>query len=179
MGSSMVACEASEHILERTFREVHHELCNVLFGVLRNREDAHDAAQTAFLKCWQVRHELDNIRDLRAWLFRVGLNTALDARRRAERRRAVPLELLGDTVPAKQGAVAEEEVHHREHLQLLHSALGGLHPAEREVFLLRQDAGLTCEQIAARQGRPVGTVKTRMRRALRKLRERLGRRPAA
>jgi RNA polymerase sigma-70 factor (ECF subfamily) len=52
-------------------------------------------------------------------------------------------------------------------------ALSHLRPQEREVFLLRYTSGLTFEEIAQVQGRPVGTVKTQMRAAAAKLRQML------
>jgi RNA polymerase sigma-70 factor (ECF subfamily) len=171
---------AGEQVLIRTFRETHHDLMGVLFGVLRNWEDARDAAQTAFLKCWKVRHELHNVRDVRAWLFRISLNTARDIRRREGLRRAVPIDALGESVSNPAALSTEDELIHRERLRHLQTALRELRPSEREVFILRQDTGLTYEEIAEARGYPVGTVKTLMRAALRKLRARLveGRAPA-
>jgi RNA polymerase sigma-70 factor (ECF subfamily) len=154
------------------FAEMAPELTGRLLLILRNREDARDAAQTAFLKCWRGRDRLGAVRDLRGWLFRIALNAAFDLRVRGSRHRAVPLEALADTVPERSGATPEGEALRRERLDLLRAALRELRPAEREVFLLRQESGLTYEEIAAARHRPVGTIKTQMRAALRKLRER-------
>jgi RNA polymerase sigma-70 factor (ECF subfamily) len=167
----------SEHVLAKTFREAHHDLMGLLFRILGNWEDARDAAQTGFLKCWKLRHELDNVRDLRSWLFRVTLNSARDIRRREGIRRALPLDALGDTVPNHGGLSTEDELVHRERLRRLQTALRELRPAEREVFILRQDTGLTYEEIAEARGYPIGTVKTHMRMALRNLRARLAEEP--
>jgi RNA polymerase sigma-70 factor (ECF subfamily) len=147
------------------------ELIARLFAILRDREDARDAAQTAFLKCWRGRDRLGAVRDLRAWLFRVALNAALDLRTRSALRRTVPLDALGDTVPEGSGDTPEGEALRRERLDLLRAALHQLRPAEREVFVLRQ-SGLTYGEIAATRGQPVGTIKTQMRSALRKLSDR-------
>jgi RNA polymerase sigma-70 factor (ECF subfamily) len=62
---------------------------------------------------------------------------------------------------------------HRERLAMLRGAIGRLRPEQREIFLLRQDGQMTYEQIAEAVSSPVGTVKTRMRLALAKLRESL------
>jgi RNA polymerase sigma-70 factor (ECF subfamily) len=143
-----------------------------LYGLLRNWEDARDAAQTAFLKYWVWRDRLGDVHDPRAWLFRVGMNAALDLRRQAYRR-GMPLDEYAETVPARPGATASDEVLRRERLDLLQAALGELRPAEREVFVLRQESDFTYEEIAAARRQPVGTVKTLMHAAVRKLRRRL------
>ena len=62
----------------------------------------------------------------------------------------------------------------REQLKLVRQCLRKLRPEEQEVFLLRQNGEMTYQQIAEAIGIPVGTVKTRMRLALSKLREALG-----
>src|SRR5438105_15924505 len=73
------------------FNEVRAELVSTLFFMLGNQEDAQDAAQDAFLKCWRARQTLSEVRNFRAWIFRVGLNAAKDLQRSAWRRRAKPL----------------------------------------------------------------------------------------
>src|SRR5437763_1216902 len=82
----------------RAFNEVRAELVSTLFFLLGNHEDAQDAAQDAFLKCWRARDGLGDVRNVRAWIFRVGLNAAKDLQRSAWRRRAKPL--LGTTADA-------------------------------------------------------------------------------
>jgi RNA polymerase sigma-70 factor (ECF subfamily) len=58
-----------------------------------------------------------------------------------------------------------------EQLQLLRNAITELREEEQEVFLLRQNGDMTYEEIATSIGIPTGTVKTRMRLALQKLRK--------
>jgi DNA-directed RNA polymerase specialized sigma24 family protein len=62
----------------------------------------------------------------------------------------------------------------QESLRRLRDILRQLRPAEREVFLLRQNDGLDYERIAEVVSRPVAVVKTQMRTALRALRQGLG-----
>jgi RNA polymerase sigma-70 factor, ECF subfamily len=168
----------AEHVLQSTFTEIHHELSRSLFRLLRNWEDAQDAAQTAFLKCWKARTNLDTVRDPRAWLFRAGWNAALDLRRKRAARQAVPVDAFGGNLPDSDESAADE-VLHRERLERLRAALVELPATEREVFLLRQRTGRTYEEIAQQLGEPVGTMKTRMRSALRKLRGQLAESAAA
>src|SRR5947209_15221157 len=75
----------------RVFNEMRGELVSTLFFLLGNHDDAQDAAQDAFLKCWRSRAGLGEVRNLRAWIFRVGLNAARALQRSAWRRKARPL----------------------------------------------------------------------------------------
>src|SRR5712692_8122791 len=73
--------------LLRAFNELRDELVSTLWFVLGHKEDAQDAAQEAFLRCWRTKETLPEVRNLRAWIFRVGLNVAKDLRRSAWRRK--------------------------------------------------------------------------------------------
>src|SRR5437870_7070822 len=73
------------------FNQVRDELVSTLVYMLGNADDAQDAAQEAFLKCWRARQTLPEIQNLRAWIFRVGLNAAKDFQRSAWNRRSRPL----------------------------------------------------------------------------------------
>jgi RNA polymerase sigma-70 factor (ECF subfamily) len=156
--------------LVRTFESLRDELVSTLLFVVGNREDALDAAQDAFVKCWRSRDDLAGVINLRAWVFKVAMNTARDLKRSAWRRKARPL-AGEDAVYADAGPAPDQQADHREDLERLRVALTGLRDEEKEVFLLRQNGGLTYEQIAEMHDRPVGTVKTQMRTALIKLRQ--------
>src|SRR6516162_7053568 len=86
-----VGGDNSDDAFVRAFNEVRGELVSTPFFLLGNHEDAQDAAQDAFLKCWRARDSLPAIRNMRAWIFRVGLNAAKDMQRNAWRRRARPI----------------------------------------------------------------------------------------
>lgn len=159
-------------VLLRTFNELRDELVSTLWYILGNAEDAHDMAQEVFLRCWRTQEGLPEVHNLRAWIFRVGINAARDLQRSAWRRRARPL-LGGEIMPPTIENPPTQDLEDRESLELLRSALMQLRPEEKEVFLLRQNGELTYEQIAEMSNRPVGTVKTQMRSALQKLRKAL------
>jgi RNA polymerase sigma-70 factor (ECF subfamily) len=158
-------------VLLRTFNEARDELLSTLWFVLGSQEDAQDIAQEVFLRCWRTRENLPEVNNLRAWIFRVGLNAARDLQRSAWRRRVKPL-LGADIMPTQaENRTVAGELEERESLEQLRQALVHLRPEEKEVFLLRQNGELTYEQIAEVSNRPVGTVKTQMRSALQKLRK--------
>ena len=156
--------------LVRAFNDARTELVSTLYFFLGNYEDALDATQEAFLKCWRGREGNSEVRNLRAWIFRVSLNAAKDFQRNAWRRRSRPLSgnfaLVEEKSPSPVKVVEEREAQER-----LHAALRDLRPEEMEVFLLRQNGCLTYEEIAELRHSPVGTVKTQMRAAVHKLRQ--------
>ena len=160
-------------VLLRTFTALRDELVSTLWYLLGNQEDAQDVAQEAFLRCWRSQDGLPAVQNLRAWIFRVGLNAAKDLQRSAWRRRVKPL-LGAEAMPTADTASPTGGLEDQESLQQLRRALMDLRPEEKEVFLLRQNGELTYEQIAELHNRPVGTVKTQMRSALQKLRAVLG-----
>jgi len=154
------------------FNEARSELVSTLSYLLGNHEDAQDSSQDTFVKCWRARESLGTVRNLRAWIFRVGINAAKDLRRNAWRRRARPLtpEITHSTISEDNASLALEE---KEEMESLREALMHLRPEEKAVFLLRQNGALTYEEIAELRHSPVGSVKTLMRSALQKLREAL------
>ena len=156
--------------LVRAFNELRDELISTLLFVLGNREDAHDAAQDAFLKCWGARGQLHQVQNLRAWIFRVCFNTAKDMQRSAWNRRVKTLR-GEEFMVAPNEPTPVQTLETKESVERLRQAILGLRDEEKEVFLLRQNGELTYEQIAELRHVPVGTVKTRMRSALEKLRK--------
>lgn len=153
----------------RTFNAMRVELVNTLYYVLGNYDDAMDAAQDAFLKCWRTQNSLVDVKNLRAWIYKVGMNAAKDLKRNAWRRRTIP---MGHTAPPEiaGGDSPADVLEDREATERLRVALLDLRDDEKEVFLLRQNGELTYEEIADLRAVPVGTIKTQMRTALQKLR---------
>ena len=159
----------AERKLEDVFTRFEPELLGTLQHLLGNADDARDALQDGFVRCWKKRDALDEIANLRAWVFRVAYNVGLDVLKSGWRRRrkAVAVEELE---PAARDGEPEERAFERERLAALRDAIRRLEGKEKDVFLLRQNGALTYEQIAQATGLPLGTVKTAMRRALAKLR---------
>ena len=158
--------------LAAAFDHAHHELIGTLYYITGDRDGAGDVLQEAFLKCWRHRDSLPKIDNLKAWIFRIAVNTARDHRKSAwnRKRRGLP----DETPIPSRSLPPERELMKDEQLALLHHAVMQLRPEEQEVFLLRQNGELTYEAIAEVISIPIGTVKTRMRSAIRQLRESVG-----
>jgi len=151
-----------------TFNQIKDELTSTLWFILGNKDDAQDIAQDAFLRCWKKQDALPDVINLKAWIFKVAINAAKDLRKSAWKRktRTMPEE---DVMMQKSTATSLDLLEENEMLVQLRTALMDLRPEEKEVFLLRQNAEMTYEQIAEAANRPLGTIKTQMRSALQKL----------
>jgi RNA polymerase sigma-70 factor (ECF subfamily) len=147
-----------------TFNEVRAEVLRMLYRMLGNYEDAQDAIQDAFLKCWRGLETINKVRNLRGWIICVGMNAAKDLQRKPWRRRVRPLPCAAQI--ADNGESPDETAANRETQRRLRAALLELRSQEREVFLLRMNGCLTYEEIAKLRGCPVGTIKTQMRAAI-------------
>jgi RNA polymerase sigma-70 factor (ECF subfamily) len=172
MGQVSLAAGPEAERLVEAFSSTRTELVRALAGLLGSAEDAQDVVQEAFLKCWRRRDQTEEVRDLKAWIFRVGLNAARDLQRNVWRQRARPLPDIEPAAP-HSGLSPGDALLHGELLDRFRTAVARLRPEERDVFLLRHRRELTYDQIADLRGLPVGTVKTRMRAALGKLRQQL------
>ena len=170
-GSAPLKLDSNQSNSERllaTFNQIRDELISTLWFILGNKDDAQDIAQDAFLRCWKKQDSLPDVLNLKAWIFKVAINAAKDLRKSAWKRktRTMPEE---DVMMYKNAVSPLESLQENEMVAQLRTALMDLRPEEKEVFLLRQNAEMTYEQIAETANRPVGTIKTQMRSALQKL----------
>lgn len=170
-GSAPLKLDTNQSNGERllaTFNQIRDELTSTLWFIVGNKDDAQDIAQDAFLRCWKKQDALPDVINLKAWIFKVAINAAKDLRKSAWKRktRTMPEE---DVMMQKSTTSSLDLLQENEMLEQLRSALMDLRPEEKEVFLLRQNAEMTYEQIAEAANRPLGTIKTQMRSALQKL----------
>lgn len=137
------------------------------YGVLRNRVDAEDALQDAFLLAWRHLPRLRDPDSWSAWFRRLLVNSAIEVHRR--RRRRTTVRLLSQEVPPigdSSAQVAMEDEVDR--------LMGCLEPRDRVLIVLRYQQDLDLPAIAAAMGIPLGTAKSRLHRALARMRSRAG-----
>ncbi|MCE9637434.1 MAG: RNA polymerase sigma factor [Planctomycetes bacterium] len=158
-----------EDPLAARFEALRERLLGTAWFVVGNRDDAREAVQEAFLRCWKARDPSRAVRDLDAWIFSVLLNVARDTRRRRAVRRSASLPTEDEMRP-EVSHEPSRRAEAREDLTRVRAAIRELPDEQREVFLLRQNGDLPYERIASMLGIPENTAKTRMRRALLRLR---------
>jgi RNA polymerase sigma-70 factor (ECF subfamily) len=163
--------------LTEAFLALRDRLLGTAYFVLGHREDAREVVQDAFLKCWRKREDIRPSGNLTAWIFTVVLNAAKDRRRRRKLRRAETLPGRESMLPSTREPGPPAVAVKSELLKRMRAAILDLPEREREVFLLRQNGEMTYAAIAESLGAPVGTMKTRMRSALGRLRAALATSP--
>src|ERR1700722_13666310 len=107
------------------FADARADLLTLLAQQLGSADDALDALQDTFVKCWRRRDHLHEVRNLKAWLFRVALNTAHDFQRNVWRRRSRPLQ-TPLFVADRPGNSPGEQLLQREALERLRVAVSDL-----------------------------------------------------
>jgi RNA polymerase sigma-70 factor (ECF subfamily) len=156
-------------------------LFRAAWSVLKNRSEAEEAVQAAYLSAFSNMAAFEGRSALSTWLTRIVINEAL-GRRRADERRRRQLEQEGVAVldnyreALMRGSVAEgpDVAVAREQIRkLLEQAVAELPESFRSVFVLRDIEGLTGEETAEILDIPVATVKTRLHRSRRRLQETL------
>jgi RNA polymerase sigma factor (sigma-70 family) len=143
---------------------------NHAFRLTGDWSAAEDVVSLTFLEAWRLRDRIDpDGGSLRPWLLGIATNVARNLRRAARRHEGALTRLpASEAVPDFAESVSER-VDDAERLAAVRTALAALRPGEREVFTLHAWAGLTYAETAEALGIPVGTVRSRLSRARRKL----------
>ena len=146
----------------------------ILFGlvlrILHDRAEAEDVLQEVFLQVWRRASDFDESRGRAfTWLVTIARSRALDRLRAAGSRARLAAEAAQS--PRDEVGDAEEEATRSEQATTVRKALAELPDEQRRALLLAYFEGLTQTEIATRLGDPLGTVKTRMRSGIIKLRE--------
>ncbi len=160
---------AYENLVER-YTEVAFRTAYLVAG---SAADAQDAAQEAFIKAYYALSHFRAGAPFRPWLLQIVANQAKNRRRAAGRRENLSLRLaegmrVGDAAPSPERALEAQE----ERRALLH-AVNELREEDRLVIGCRYFLELSSEETAQTLGWPEGTVKSRLNRALGRLRERM------
>lgn len=136
--------------------------------LLRNERDAEDLLHDVFLEVWRHAADYDGARgSVRGWLVMRMRSRALDRLKSVAHTRVVSLEVTA--IPEQ--ATVDVDPSFLEDQQLVREALTQLPPDQQRVLELAYFEGFSLSEIATQQGAPLGTIKSRLARALTRLRE--------
>lgn len=175
------ACQGDMGAFGQLVRRYEGPLYRFLRRMIGNAAEAEDVFQEAMLRVYVSRDRFDVTASFRPWLYRIAANCCRDRMRYWRRRPAVSLEAanmeghteghaghLAARTPAPDGVAEAEELRER-----LEAAVARLPVKHREVFLMARYEGMPYEEISISLGVPVGTVKSRMNKAVRVLMDQL------
>lgn len=166
--------EALGPIMERHHRRIY----RIALSYLRDADDALEVVQETFVRAYQNAARWDPASAVEPWLVRIAINHAIDRYRRGRRRRRAeePLDQADrdrDPRLAAEEPSPERQVLGREVAERIDSALRSLPERQRAVFVLRHYEERSLEEIARTLDLSLGTVKSSLHRAVRRLRLRL------
>ncbi len=139
----------------------------LVLRIVRDRSDAEDVVQEVFVQAWRQAGRFDASRGTpEAWLCTIARSRALDRLRRRAARREDP----NDDLSEPRASRAPSNAPQAEVALAVRQALHGLNHEQRSALELAYYEGLSQSEIAARLGQPLGTVKTRIRTAMLRLR---------
>jgi RNA polymerase sigma-70 factor (ECF subfamily) len=158
----------------RAFHELYQRTSAKLYGVccriLGEGQDAEDALQEAYANVWRRADRFDASRASPiTWLVAIARNAAIDRLRARGKRSAAPIDEADEIPDPAPGADILAERASDAHR--LHGCLGELGSGEAALIRTAFLQGATYPELAQRSGEPLGTIKSRIRRALIKLRE--------
>jgi RNA polymerase sigma-70 factor, ECF subfamily len=157
--------------LHKLYEQTHRIVFTLIFRIVRNHETAEELTLDVFHDVWRRASGYDAAGgSVVGWVMNQARSRAVDRWRFEHRKKRVDdgvnAPVSGSELPDPQQAYLVEEQYQR-----LRSALQVLTPDEREAIETAFFAEMTYEEVAAKLGQPVGTVKTRIRSGLAKLRQ--------
>ncbi len=160
---------------ERLVTEYEKAVYAIALRMTNNAEDAADMTQEAFIKAYNSLQAFRGDSKFSVWLFRIATNVCLDFLRSRSRKQTVSLSVEDDEGEETQLDIADESQSPELLLErgltrdAVRRGLASLQPEYRQILLLREIQGLSYEEIAETLRLEVGTVKSRIFRARKKL----------
>lgn len=153
------------------FSEYYGQVKQFSYFVLKDMDAAEDVAQEVFIKIWEGRRNLSNVRNFKNYLFQISKNAVIDYIRRES-----AMFLRNNVFAGKLFAsddTFEDDFIARETQDAIDEIVGAMPPMRRKVFILNRVDGKTNDEIAEQLGLSKKTVENHLHLALRELKEKL------
>jgi RNA polymerase sigma-70 factor, ECF subfamily len=163
-----------EHLMKAS----HRQALNLAYRLTNNLAEAEDLVQESFVRAYRFFHRYDRSLSFNSWLYRIITNVHIDSLRRKSRVRTTSLDHSGVDgniaweIPDEQ-AIPDRDMMNAELNDKLQLALKAMTPEFRSAVLLADVEGMAYEEIAEAMNISVGTVRSRIHRGRKQLRDRL------
>ena len=169
--------QGDQGALDLLYKRYSAPVYSLVWKVLQNSEEAEDVALDVFWQVWRQAGRYDPSRGAPpAWIFTLARSRAIDrlrARKRREDRNVSIDDPELNIDPLDEKAAPDDVVSFRQNRDAVRAAMSKLSAVQREAVELAFLQGMTHVEIAERLGQPLGTVKTRIRQGLIRLRKHL------
>lgn len=159
--------EGDRHARHELYQRTCDRIYRLVLKMTGNRDDAFDVAQNVYLRAFEQIHRFQGRSSLFTWLYRIAVNEALQFLKRRNRTKARGTDAALDARP-------DPDVDARTTRWDINEALAALNPQDMAILLLRYHEERDYREIGRIIGCPPGTVGSRLNRARKRLRERLG-----
>lgn len=151
---------------------------NIAYRSLSNREDAYEISQEVFIKAFKNINKFDGKSSFKTWIYRIAVNTCIDEARKRKNKDTISLdkEISGEDdnyliqVESNEDS-PEEEYIKKDTSRLVQDSIDKLSLEHKTIIILRDLQGLSYDEIASSIGISLGTVKSRLTRARKNLKE--------
>ena len=172
------ACDGNHEAFEELVERHKQKAYRIAFGFARDREEAKDLSQDAFLKAFINLKNFDGRSGFYTWFYRILVNVCLDHKRRQSRRMNEEFnEAVEDQIDPSHSVAGpptpDKHVMASQLSRKVGVALEALPPKQRTAFILKNHQGLSIREIAAVMESAEGTVKVHLHRAVTALRQNL------
>ncbi|WP_010194947.1 RNA polymerase sigma factor [Bacillus sp. m3-13] len=156
------------------YNEHYDRVLYVSFAVIRDRQLAEDNVQETFIKAFKKLDSLQEIDKVGAWLCVIATRTAIDFVRRERKNKGCPMELdVLDCLGKEEGHNVAAEVEAKLLKEILDEKMEDFSMEDKKLLVLKMERGLKEREIANALEMNPATVKSKIHRARRKLKERM------
>jgi len=155
--------------VEHLFNDYYTELCRKAYHIVNNKEISEDIVQDVFLKLWDKRNKIVITTSLGAYLNRMVFNESISFLRKNKSF----LEFFDEIEQTETNHKPDDKIEEKELKTIINSAINGLPPRCKTIFLLSRTEELTYKQIAEQLDVSIKTVENQMGKALKLLRKTL------
>lgn len=149
-----------EELFIQTVRDNKTQLYLLAYSYVKNEQDALDVVQDSIHKGWIALHKLENLEQMKSWLYKIVVRTAIDFLRKMKRIQVMDDQILNTLCEMQQDAYQNQD---------LQVALDHLPIPLREIIILRFFEDLKLEDVAFVLSIPLSTAKSRLYKALKLL----------
>ena len=156
--------DAFEYILSFYEKAIY----NYCLRILKNSQNAKDAAQETFIKVYTHRKTIDPKKNIKTWIFTIATNTVYDFLRSKKRKSEISLDEENETISSFKTYYPEEGL-----VSDVDKALEQINPEYKKALLLFYQQGFEYKEIADILEMPLNTVKTHIKRGKEQLKDKL------